>query len=164
MFCSVVVYKFPHLELQEKNSPHMRSIFNKMSLSSNCSPLRSLRSSLIHILPILSVAFAKASVSVGLLTKEQLEKKFRSSASLIGPACIIQAQIHGRDLTYPLSPAVPAAFAHTLKHIHERFSHKNINRVWSSKSTASRYQRISKGRLHLGCSYKLGMPMRRHVR
>eukprot|EP00884_Botryococcus_braunii_P015127 jgi/Botrbrau1/23615/Bobra.55_2s0010.1 len=81
----------------------------------------------------------------GIMTKDQLSTNFPSATSMLGPASYIQMQIYGRDLSYPLSPAVAATYAHIATHLYQSFSHLVITRAWSARPATPRNHYIHKG-------------------
>eukprot|EP00884_Botryococcus_braunii_P015149 jgi/Botrbrau1/23635/Bobra.55_2s0022.1 len=72
-----------------------------------------------------------------ILTKDQLSTNFPSATSLLGPASYMQMQIYGRDLSYPLLPAVAATYAHIGTHTYQDYSHLVITRAWSARPATS---------------------------
>eukprot|EP00884_Botryococcus_braunii_P015124 jgi/Botrbrau1/23612/Bobra.55_2s0007.1 len=81
----------------------------------------------------------------GIMTKDQLSTNFPSATSVLGPACYMQMQIYGRDLSNPLSPAVAATYAHIATHLYQSYSHLVITRAWSAKPATPTNHYIHKG-------------------
>eukprot|EP00884_Botryococcus_braunii_P015135 jgi/Botrbrau1/23622/Bobra.55_2s0014.2 len=81
----------------------------------------------------------------GIMTKDQLATNFPSATSLLGPASYIQMQMYGRDLSYPLSPAVAATYAHIATHLYQSYSHLVITRAWSARPATPTNHYIHKG-------------------
>jgi hypothetical protein len=50
-----------------------------------------------------------------LVSKESLDKLFHGQKDRVGPAFVLEARIYGKDITYPLPPALIAAASHVLQ-------------------------------------------------
>eukprot|EP00884_Botryococcus_braunii_P015122 jgi/Botrbrau1/23610/Bobra.55_2s0006.3 len=81
----------------------------------------------------------------GILSKDQLSVNFPSATSVLGPACYMQMQIYGRDLSYPMSPAVAATYAHIATNIYQGYSHLVITRAWSARPATPTNHYLQKG-------------------
>eukprot|EP00884_Botryococcus_braunii_P004379 jgi/Botrbrau1/13942/Bobra.0193s0008.2 len=93
----------------------------------------------------------------GLLGKEQLDALFAPGTKMIGPAYHILIDIYGRDLSLPMSPAVPATFADIARYIEERLSGKVVTRTWTTTPVPANQRQVHAGLEELRASLP-GLP------
>eukprot|EP00884_Botryococcus_braunii_P001752 jgi/Botrbrau1/11578/Bobra.247_1s0001.3 len=81
----------------------------------------------------------------GIMTEDQLSTTFPAATSLLGPACYMQTQIYGRDLSYPMSSTVVATYAQIMIQTYQKHSHLVVTRAWSAKPATPTNHNIRKG-------------------
>eukprot|EP00884_Botryococcus_braunii_P019703 jgi/Botrbrau1/6416/Bobra.49_1s0032.1 len=81
-----------------------------------------------------------------LLGKEQLDALFPPGTKMMGPAYHILIDIYGRDLSLPMSAAVPATFAEVARYIEERLKGKVVTRTWTTTPVPAHQRQVHAGR------------------